>query len=353
MFRAITPRIPILKQNMKTVVIRSKSRVEIIDEQKPKAKENFVVVKVHTTPMCTEFYHFRDGTEDFCVGHEAAGEVVEVARSNKVKVGDRVVVMPQYPCGNCELCKNGDYIHCENVLDPFKICSCTSGKATYSQYVIKQDWLLIPIPDAMSYDEASMACCGLGASFGAVDLLDIKTPDIVIITGLGPVGLGAIINCISTGARVIGVARNFYRSKLALELGAEVVLNPNDTDCIQQIKKLTGGLGADKAIECSGGELYQRLCINGTRRKGQIAFVAESKSLTVNLSDDLLRKGLTIYGSWHWNLKDTKKIMHNIVNNNTLISKLITHKFSLSEAENAFKLQISGRCGKVLLHPWE
>jgi len=170
---------------------------------------------------------------------------------------------------------------------------------------------------------------------------------------LGPVGLGAIINCISRGARVIGVARNPWRAKLALELGAETVLDPNNADCIQQIRELTGGLGADKSIECSGGELYQLVCIDGTRRKGQVAFVGESKSLTVKVSDDLIRKGLTIYGSWHWNLKDTKKIMDTIDNNNALISKLITHKFALSEVEDAFKLQISGRCGKVLLHPWE
>lgn len=338
---------------MKTVLIRSNRRVEIIEEEIPKAKENFVVVKVHTSPMCTEFYHYRDGTESLCLGHEAAGEVVEVARPSKVKVGDRVVVMPQYPCGICKLCLNGDYIHCENVVDPYKICSCTTGKATYSQYIIKQDWLLIPIPEMMSYDDASMACCGLGASFGAVNLLDIKSSDTVLVTGLGPVGLGAIINCLSRGARVIGINRNIWRAKLALELGAEVVLDPNNAGCIQQIGKLTGGLGADKAIECSGGVLYQLKCIDGTRRKGQMAFVGESKGLTVKVSDDLIRKGLTFYGSWHWNLKDANKMMDTIANNINLITKLVTHKFALTEAEDAFKLQMSGDCGKVLLHPWE
>jgi len=337
---------------MKTVIIRSNKRVEIIEEEIPKANENFVVVKVHTSPMCTEFYHYRDGTEALCPGHEAAGEVVEIARPGSVKVGDRVVVMPQYPCGICKLCKSGDYIHCENVVDPFKICSCTTGRATYSQYIIKQDWLLIPIPESMSYDNASMACCGLGASFGAVNLLDIKSSETVLITGLGPVGLGAIINCISRGARVIGIARNPWRAKLALDLGAEVVLDPNNADCIRHIRKFTGGSGADKSIECSGGELYQLLCIDGTRRKGQVAFVGESKSLKVKVSDDLIRKGLTIHGSWHWNLNDTKQIMDTIANSNDLIGKLVTHKFALSEAEDAFKLQISGKCGKVLLHPW-
>jgi len=338
---------------MKTVQIRSNRRVEIIDEEMPRAKENLAVVKVHTSPMCTEFYHYRDGTESLCLGHEAAGEVVEVARPGEAKVGDRVVVMPQYPCGICRLCLNGDYIHCENTVDPYKICGCTTGKATYSQYVIKQDWLLIPIPDTMSYDDASMACCGLGASFGAVNSLDVNSSDTVLITGLGPVGLGAVINCRTRGARVIGMNRNPWRAKLALELGAEAVLNPNQSDCIQRIRQLTGGLGADKAIECSGGELYQWKCIDAIRRKGQMAFVGESRGLTVNVSDNLIRKGLTLYGSWHWNLRDTQKMMDTIATQKSLIAKLVTHKFALTNAEEAFKLQMTGECGKVLLHPWE
>jgi L-iditol 2-dehydrogenase len=336
---------------MKTVIIKSKKRVGIIEEDIPEVSGNFTLIKVHTAPMCTEFYHYRNGTESLTLGHEAVGEVVKIACPGKVKVGDRVVVMPQYPCGVCDLCKSGDYIHCEHVVDPFKICSCKSGKATYSEYVIKQDWLLIPIPDSMSYDDASMACCGLGASFGAVNSLDINSADTVLITGLGPVGLGAIINCISRGARVIGVARNQFRANLALELGAEVILNPDNTDCVEQIRKLTDGHGAGKSIDCSGGAGYQRLCIDATRRKGHVALVGESKGLEIMVSDDLIRKGLTVFGSWHWNLNDTKKIMDTIASNKSLITKLVTHKFPLSGAEDAFKLQVSGNCGKVLLHP--
>jgi L-iditol 2-dehydrogenase len=340
-------------EKMKTVSIRAHRSVDIIEEEIPRVKEYFVVVKVRTAPMCTEFYHYRDGTEALCLGHEAAGEVVDVARPGKARVGDRVVVMPQYPCGICKLCLNGDYIHCEHTVDPYEICSCKTGKATYSQYVIKQDWLLVPIPETMSYDDASMACCGLGASFGAVNVLDIGSSDTVLVTGLGPVGLGAIINCRSRGARVIGLARNLWRANLALELGAEVVLDPAQAECLQQIRELTGGRGADKSIECSGGVLYQLKCIEGTRRKGQVAFVGESKGLTLQVSDHLIRKGLALIGAWHWNLKDTQKMMDTIANNKSLLSKLVTHKFALAQAEEAFKLQVGGQCGKVLLHPWE
>ncbi len=336
---------------MKTAILKSGGIVEMIDQERPKACNDFVVVKVHTAPMCTEFYKYREAEQDLCLGHEAAGEVVELAQPGKVKVGDRVVVMPQYPCGKCDLCLAGEYIHCENLVDPLKACSCESGVATYSQYVLKQDWLLIPIPNNMSYDHASMACCGLGASFGAIQTMATGPLDTVLITGLGPVGLGAVINCVIRGSKVIGIGKNKFRADLARQLGAEEVLDPDDPDCLDRIRDMTGGKGVDKSVDCSGGEAYQKICIAGTRRKGQLAFVGESGDLTVRVSDDLIRKGLTLHGSWHWNLQDTELLMETIRRSTHLIDKLITHTYPLSRVEDAFKLQMRGKCGKVLLHP--
>ncbi len=332
-------------------MLRSNRGVELLDQEIPKACNDFVVVKVHTAPMCTEFYKYREGEQDLCLGHEAAGEVVEVAQPGKVQVGDRVVVMPQYPCGKCNLCLQGEYIHCENLVDPLDVCSCDSGVATYSQYVLKQDWLLVPIPDNMSFDHASMACCGLGASFGGIHTMGAGSFDTVLITGLGPVGLGAVINCVVRGSRVIGVARNSFRAELARKLGAEEVLDPDDPHCIDRIRDLTEGKGADKSVDCSGGEEYQKICIAGTRRKGQVAFVGESGDLTLRVSDDLIRNGLTLHGAWHWNLQDTALLMDTISRSAQLIDKLITHTYPLEQVEDAFKLQITGRSGKVLLHP--
>jgi L-iditol 2-dehydrogenase len=338
---------------MKTAILKSEGKVELLEQEMPKACEDFVVVKVHTAPMCTEFYKYREGEQDLCLGHEAAGEVVEVAQPGKVQVGDRVVVMPQYPCGKCNLCLQGDYIHCENLVDPLVTCSCSSGVATYSQYVLKQDWLLVPIPDNMSFDHASMACCGLGASFGGIQKMGTGPFDTVLITGLGPVGLGAVINCVVRGSRVIGVARNTFRAELARKLGAEDVLDPDDPRCMERIRDLTEGKGADKSVDCSGGEEYQKICIAGTRRQGQVAFVGESGDLKVRVSDDLIRKGLTLHGAWHWNLQDTALIMETISRSAQLIDKLITHTYPLEQVEDAFKLQMTGRSGKVLLHPHE
>jgi L-iditol 2-dehydrogenase len=338
---------------MKIATIKAPRKSGIIEVPQPKAKNEYVVVKILTAPMCTEYKTYRDGTPTDCLGHEAAGEVVEVDKSSLVKKGDRVVVMPQYPCGTCSLCKTGDYIHCENNVDPLQICDCEYGIATYAQYMVKSDKLLIPVPHDLSIDEASMACCGLGSTFGAVHDMQIGDADTVLITGLGPVGLGAIINCVTRGANVIAVARNEYRKKLAADLGAQLILDPNDPELYPNIRKTTQNKGADKAIECSGASLYQKICIEGVRRKGIVSFVGESGELPVAISDQLIRKGLTLTGSWHWNINLTSEMLDTIRRSKSSIKKLVTHIFPMEQMEEAFKLQEKGNCGKILLKPWD
>ena len=89
---------------MKTAAVFGPKQGGVVDAPNPTAGENWVVVKIHTAPMCTEFKVYVSGREAPYLGHEAAGEVVEVAQPCRVNVGDRVVVMPQTPCGQCELC---------------------------------------------------------------------------------------------------------------------------------------------------------------------------------------------------------------------------------------------------------
>jgi L-iditol 2-dehydrogenase len=182
--------------------------------------------------------------------------------------------------------------------------------------------------------------------------MDVGPFDTVLIAGLGPVGLGAVINCVIRGARVIGVARNTYRSELAMRLGATQVLHPDDPDCMDVIRELTGGRGVDKSVDCSGGEAYQLICVKGTRRRGQVAFVGESGGLTLQVSEDLIRKGLSLHGAWHWNLRHADRLMETIQRSSGLIDQFITHTYPLKQVEEAFRLQLSGRCGKVVLHPW-
>ncbi|MCZ7542985.1 MAG: alcohol dehydrogenase catalytic domain-containing protein [Anaerolineae bacterium] len=256
---------------MKRAVICGVRAAALVDAPEPQPQEDWVLVKVHAAPMCTEYKAFVAGDRREYLGHEAAGEVVAVARPGRVQVGDRVVVMPAYPCGRCRLCIAGDYIHCEHMVDFAALAGSLEGSATYAQYLLKPDWLLPAIPDGVSYEHASLACCALGPTFGALHAMGVGAFDTVLITGAGPVGLGGVVNARFRGVRVIVAEFAPGRAERARQMGATVV-DPRARDALQRFMELTGGVGVDCAVECSGVVAAQRLCIDATRRKGQVAF---------------------------------------------------------------------------------
>lgn len=326
----------------------------LVEVTRPRAVADWVVVKVHVAPMCTEYKAFAAGTPASSLGHEAAGEVVEAAQPGRVQVGDRVVVMPQSACGRCPLCLAGDYIHCRHTIDVADFTGSPEGRGTMAQYVIKPAWLLVPIPDHVSDAHASLACCGLGATFGAFRQVRPSTFDTVLVTGLGPVGLGAVLNARYCGARVIGVEGNPWRAERARELGAVQIIDPADPEALAQILALTAGEGVDFAVDCSGVVAAHRLCIDATRRRGTVAFVGESSAETpLRISPDMLRKGLTLFGSWHYNMGDTPAMMQMIGELGPQLDRLISHRFPLTHIQQAWETQLRGDCAKVLLLPWE
>lgn len=338
---------------MKRAVILEGRRAELIEVPVPRPREDWVVIRVHAAPMCTEYKSFMAGHKAEFLGHEAAGEVVAVAQPCRVKVGDRVVVMPSYPCGKCALCVAGDYIHCENEYDFEALIGTREGSATYAQYVLKPSWLLPQIPDGVSYEHASLALCGLGPSFGSLQAMGSSAFDTVLITGLGPVGLGGIVNARFRGSRVVAVESAPWRVERAREMGADAVLDPRDDDIVDQIKALTDGRGVDCALECSGNVLAERLCIDAIRRKGKVAFVGECHNdLAIRISTDMIRKGLTIVGSWHYNLKYYPLIMK-VIQESPLIDLLISHVMPMSKVQEALRLQACSQCAKIILKPWQ
>ena len=338
---------------MKKAVILGERRAGIVDVPDPQPKEDWVLVKVHASAMCTEYKAFLAGGKLDHIGHEGAGEVVAVAQPGHVEVGDRVVILPQYGCGKCALCVSGDYAHCENNIDIEAFLGTRDGTDTFAQYISKPSWLLPLIPNDVSYEHATMAIDGVGAAFGGFEAIGVSAFDTVLITGLGPVGLGGVVNARYRGARVIGVEPVPWRVARAKQMGADVVLDPRDDDIVAQIRALTGGRGVDCAVECSGTVQAERLCIDATRRRGRIAFVgATSEGLTICEWPDLGTKGLTIVGTWMYNLCDYPQVMQ-IIRESPLIDMLVSHVMPMSQIQEAFELMANGECAKVVLKPWE
>ena len=336
---------------MKRAAITGVKQSALVDAPMPTPKEDWVLVKVHAVPLCTEYKGWLSGKE--YQGHEAAGEVVEVAQPGKVKVGDRVVVMPGAPCGKCALCISGEYIHCQHWYDHHEFSGLAHEGDTHVQYLIKQDWLLAPIPDGMSYELASLACCGLGPTFGAMENMNVSASDTVLITGAGPVGLGGVVNAKYRGATTIVVERIPYRQQKALELGADLVLDPDDPEIREKIMQYTGSVGVDACLETAGVVQAQRLCLDVTRRRGKVSLIGEcGDDLAIQASPDFIRKGISLMGQWHYNLNGVFKIMK-ILSDSPVAEDLITHTFPMSSIQEALALSASHECAKIILNPWQ
>lgn len=337
---------------MKTVKITGPRQACVVEVPEPEPIKDWVKVKVMSAPMCTEVKGFVKGDAGHGYGHEAVGEVVAVAQPCCVKPGDRVVVQPATPCGVCDYCLSGYYIHCEHFIDYEAFAGTPHGQWAMSQYVLTADWQCSRIPDDVSYDIASLTLCALGPSFGGFEIMKVDAHDTVLVTGLGPVGLGAIVNAVYRGARVIGVDAHPWRAALARELGADAVIDPTDPNAVEAIKKANDHQGVDKALDCSGIVAAHRLCMDATKRLGHVAFVGQCHEETpVCISKDLLWKGLHLHGSWHYKLGDFPKVLQ-VATRSPHAPKLISHCFSMDQIQEAWETQVKGNCAKVILHPW-
>lgn len=170
----------------------------------------------------------------------------------------------------------------------------------------------------------------------------------MLVTGLGPVGLAALMLAKAMGAnQLIGVEMNDYRIALAQKLGlVDQVFKPGP-DALEQILAATGGRGVERAIDASASDPGRQLAVRATRPWGKIAFVGEGGTCTFNPSPDIIHGQKTIYGSWVTSLWKMEELVERLVRWNIHPDALITHRFPLSEADAAYRLMAGGACGKV------
>lgn len=329
-------------------VLTPDGRATVAERADPQARGDVVVVRIDVAPMCTEFRSRGDGQHHDVLGHEAAGVVVDAGTSSRVAVGDRVVVMPQYACGRCRYCLRGDHIYCPFPRDVLAETGSSAGTATYAQYVLKPDYLLLPVPDDIPLDRAAAACCLLGPGFHAAERMGVGPFDTVLVGGSGPVGLGAAINARIRGARVLALETNPYRMDLARAIGAEP-FDAFDPATDERILAATGGWGATASVETTGVPTSPARLAALTERLGRLAVIAWGADVTL---PPLVPLGLTVHGCWHWNHARYGDLMWDTIRRGApLIDAAVTHRFPLDEADAAMDVQQSGLCGKVFLEP--
>jgi L-iditol 2-dehydrogenase len=335
---------------LKSIAITGEKRVAVVERLEPRAKNDIVKVQLQVVPMCTEFKSYSSGSISDRLGHEASGVVVDAGTSARVHDGQRVVVMPQYGCGVCINCTRGEHIFCPNQRDVLTETGSEYGTATFAEYLIKPDWLLLPVPEDVSLRDGAMACCALGPSFNAMKTMRVSAADTVLVIGCGPVGLGAVINAAFRGARVIAIDVNPYRLRLAERVGAVASLDASAPGTASRILDINRGRGVDAVFDSTGMPSSVELLEAVVRPRARASFVVMNVPTEFHR---LVALGLEVHGCWHWNHQRHAPGMFEVIRRSgDALKALVTHEFPLENVEEAFQIQLSGACGKVLLLPF-
>ena len=282
---------------MKTVLLKQPGEIGIGAVEKTSRRENEVLLKVRSAGICGSDIGAYKGVNPLVsypriIGHEIAGEVVEVAADEKTfRVGDRVILEPYVYCGQCYPCSIGHTNCCENLT--VRGVHIEGGMA---EYVSHPRHLLHKVPEDIPWHLIPMAE-PLVIAMHAVKQAEVKAGEHVAITGAGQIGLLAAQYALTLGALPIVVDPVDERLALATRLGVPHVINPVSQDAVAQIKAITRARMAEAAIEASGAASAIRAMVDYVAYAGRIALVGWPKSDIPMPTALFTKKELTIRGS--------------------------------------------------------
>lgn len=344
---------------MKGAVFAGDRRVELREFPDPTPGPGEVVLEIKASGMCgsdLKFYRAPAGEaskalglgsgDPVIAGHEPCGVVVAVGpgvSERQARVGQRVMVHHYRGCGVCPHCSTGWMQLCvEGVAEVYGI----TGHGAHARYMKCPARTLVALPDALSFETGAAISCGTGTAWGALKRLDLSGDQTIAVFGQGPVGLSATQLAAAMGARVIALDVSDERLARAKEFGADVLINPSRTEPLAAIREATHGLGAHASLDASSSPDARRQAVQCVRTWGKACYVGEGGSVTLDVSPDMLRRQVTLIGSWTFSTVGQAECATFVADRGIDVDHLFTHRWTLEQAGEAYGLfdrQTSGK----------
>lgn len=322
----------------------------------PKPAPGEVLIKIQATSICGTDHHiyiWNEWSENRIkppriMGHEFAGEVVEMGTGTRAaRVGDYVSAETHVVCGHCVQCMLSERHVCQNT----RILGVDTD-GCFAEYALVPEenlWHNDPsLPPAVASVQEP-----LGNAVHTVMSGETRGKTLVVF-GCGPIGLMAVGVARAVGASFIAaVDINDYRLGIAKAMGADVTVNSKSQDPVAFLLEKTHGTGVDAVLEMSGASVVYNQMLKVVRPGGRIALLGlPSRPLTVNFSDDIIMRGLTIQGITGRRIWDTWLTGRELLKSGRLdLRPILTHHLDLADYEKGMDLMTSGDCGKVILYP--
>jgi threonine dehydrogenase-like Zn-dependent dehydrogenase len=288
--------------------------------------------------------------EPVIAGHEPCGVVVELGAAvteREAQVGQRVMDHHYQGCGVCRHCMAGWRQMCVDGAIVFG----SVAHGAHAPYMKVPVDTLVTLPDELSFETGAAIACGTGTAYGALGRLSLHGDETIAIFGQGPVGLSASQLAHAMGARVIALDISPERRQLALDMGADIVLDPMAGDPVEAILELTQGEGAHKTLDASSSPEARAQAVRATRAWGACCYVGEGGEVTLEVSPDLLRRQITLIGSWTFSTVGLTDCARFVAERGVDVDRLFTHRWRLDQAEEAYQLFDRQKTGKGVFLP--
>ena len=331
---------------MKAAVYEGIDKMVVREIETPKPDQDSVLLKVKACAVCgsdIRIYHSGNSRvlPPQILGHEMSGEVVEVGKNvTKFKVGDRVAIGADVPCGECVFCEAGIGNNCQtNFAMGYQFAGGFTEYCLLNRTVVNFG-PVHKIPDHVTFEEAALAE-PLACVLNALELSPIKLNDTVVLIGAGPIGLMLCeVAKILGAAKVILINRSQPRLKMAKELGiADVFICSSEENAIERVLEETGGLGADVIFTSNPSPESQTDSIYMAKNRARINFfggLPKDKSIVPLDTNVIHYKELFIAGAHGSMPIHHGQAVDLIASGRIDVKKFLTHTFALEDIANAF-----------------
>lgn len=347
---------------MRALVFRGPNQIGIEKVPIPKPGPGQAVIRVTLTTICGTDLHILKGEylvkPGLIIGHEPVGVIHELGVGvTGYEVGDRVLVGAITPCGQCEYCLGGDLAQCGGAIGGWRFGNTINGAQAEYLLVPAAQANLAKIPAGLRDEQVVLLADIASTGISAAESGEIQIGDTVAVFAQGPIGLCATAGAKLKGASlIIGVESDPVRMAMAKRMGADIVLNHQQTDVVSAIKNLTHGKGVDVAIEALGTQETFESALRVVRAGGTLSSLGVySGKLSVplepfaaGLGDHKIVTTLCPGGK-----ERMRRLMELVVHGRLDLTPLLTHSFPLDRITEAYKLFGDRREGviKVLIRP--
>lgn len=342
---------------MTGAVLPGGRRVELREYPVPEPGHGQVLLRMRASTICGSdiraIYreHLGVGAEAYqgvIAGHEPAGEVVATGPgTRRLAVDDRVAVYHICGCGQCDECRHGYEIGCHR---PERAAYGWQRDGGHAEYLLAEERSCLRLPDELSFLDGACVACGFGTAYEALLRARASGNDALFVAGLGPVGLAVGMIGRALGATpIVGVDPSGERRALAGQLNVFDATGAADDDFARRAQAMRGGRGYEVTIDASGSAAGRSTCLELTREWGRCVFVGEGGRVDFEVSRLLIHRQLTLHGSWVTSLRHMEELLERLVRWSLRPERVVTHRFPLSQAAEAYALADAGTAGKVAI----